>query len=535
MKAINFCLLVAVLLLSQGLVQARELRWTLVRENSSLDNATLPLGDLALNNATSETTITSAAELRDQLRHSIAQQLSGKHFDTWLDPARFDKDRIVMQARRLWYYATLLSPYAMGTEGYRGPGATESNGNPGDVPVKGFSKERMEQLEAAAKEAFEDLKKFQLSDGAWLFCKGTKPTDPPQQIHMYGVSFALYALSTYYHATGNPDAGTFADDTFKAINKRLTSSDGGVFPESYEMDFATEFAQPLNALGHSKGRRTVNTHIHMLEALTAYHALVAKKSKDAELTQQSATALERLTELVKSMKAGPRMIELRNAERAVDPAQNLSNGSKDYYEYLQFLPGHNSEATFLVQDAYDVLGKPCDQSVEKFTKEILEETERWMQVTKGYRWLPHIMVSSARDAEDATEDSWVIGPLEWQSRIDWWAQMELLNALVHADKRYGGPGTEIGDEYIQRAAATWELVSKCFVNNKSGALHMSINKVTMSGEGIAEHGEWKASYHSSRALVRSLQALSPGISAPGGDATVVVKAAGPEGARLRGG
>ena len=179
--------------------------------------------------------------------------------------------------------------------------------------------------------------------------------------------------------------------------------------------------------------------------------------------------------------------------------------------------------------------KSSDESVEKFTKEILEECERRMEVTMGYKWLPHILVSSAHDHRDATEDSWTIGTETWQAELNWWAQMELINALVHADKRYGGPGTEVGDKYVQRAAVTWELVSKCFVESETGALHEYLNKETMRGDGIRTSGIWKGSYHTTRALVRSLQALSPGISAPGGDATVVVKAAGPAGARLRGG
>jgi len=447
---------------------------------------------------------------------------------------------MVMQARRLWYYATLLSPYAMGTEGYRGSAAAGSNGNPGDVPKDGFSKERMDQLKEAAAKAFEDLKKFQLSNGGWRFSNGDVTSEnPPQQILMYGVTFVLFALSTYYHATGNDEARTLANDTFNAINERIkkNTTDGGIFPESYELDYEHEYVStpqwPKNALGHKNRRRTVNTHMHMVEALTAYHAFVVKKSNDPQLIQRSATTLERLTELLKSMKAGPRMIEIRDRDDASKPAQNLGSD-----EYLQFLPGHNAESTFLVQDAYDVLGKPLDESVETFTKEMLEECDRRMEVTKGFetefRWLPHILVSSAKDYRDATEDSWTIGTESWQAELNWWAQMELLNALVHADKRYGGPGTEVGDKYIKRAAVTWELVSKCFVS-ETGALHETINKETMSGDNIRTFGIWKASYHSTRALVRSLQALSPGISAPGGDATLVVKAAGPAGASLRGG
>ena len=111
---------------------------------------------------------------------------------------------------------------------------------------------------------------------------------------MYGVCFVLFALSTYYHATRDDTVGSLATTLFESISDKRLISDGGVFPEGYEIDdFRTELAKPQNVLGHNKGRRSVNAHIHMVEALTAYHALVAKKSNDAELIKRSATALER--------------------------------------------------------------------------------------------------------------------------------------------------------------------------------------------------------------------------------------------------
>ena len=67
-----------------------------------------------------------------------------------------------MQARRLWYYSTLLAPYAMGNQGYGAAsnGGGEGGGVPSSIPEAGFSPERMAKLQAAAGEAFVDLKKF---------------------------------------------------------------------------------------------------------------------------------------------------------------------------------------------------------------------------------------------------------------------------------------------------------------------------------------------------------------------------------------
>ena len=125
----------------------------------------------------------------------------------------------------------------------------------------------------------------------------------------------------------------------------------------------------------------------------------------------------------------------------------------------------------------------------------------------GFCWLPHIIVSSDTAGDtpgDMGDGNWSIGREPWQAEINWWGQIELVNALVHADKGYGGPGTKAGNKYIQRAAKTWELVSQRFVNSTSGALHETVDRKTLIGDGINEFGPWKACYHTTRALVRSL-------------------------------
>lgn len=106
-----------------------------------------------------------------------------------------------------------------------------------------------------------------------------------------------------------------------------------------------------------------------------------------------------------------------------------------------------------------------------------------------------------------------MGVNSWEAELNWWAQMELLNALVHADQRLP---SDLGDEYIMRAMKTWNLVSRRFVSPDTGALYETLDKVTFKPE-VGSYplfaqgfGPWKASYHTSRALVRSLQALCEG-------------------------
>jgi hypothetical protein len=100
--------------------------------------------------------------LHQLLKKQLAQQLNGPHFETWLDPKCFDPTRLVMQARRLWYYSTLLAPFAMATQGYTGDEKQTEQGQMAGLSISeaGFSPKRMEQLKAAAVDAFSNLKAF---------------------------------------------------------------------------------------------------------------------------------------------------------------------------------------------------------------------------------------------------------------------------------------------------------------------------------------------------------------------------------------
>lgn len=334
------------------------------------------------------------------------------------------------------------------------------------------------------------------------------------QIHVYGVCFALYALSTFYAAArqhGLPqkdEARAMAVQTFEKLYQLIEDGpDGGIPIESYEPDFKTPL-QPeansngQNALGHPVGRRSVNVHIHLLEALTAFHEFIGRE--DAALAAQSAPATRNLAALIVDMKAGPRLQEYRMLDNAVLPYASVPPRDDD----VHFLPGHNVESTFLIHDAYLALDE-TDPTPPSYTAEILEEAESRMgEGPLGERYLPHIYVKS-----DTDPTGFVIGPEEWQKEVNWWAQMELLNALVHADRcravlrSSGDP-----DVYIQRASATWNLISTRFVATNDGSyMYERLDRETFVGIGNG-HSDWKGAYHTTRALVRSLQALVEGLS-----------------------
>eukprot|EP00884_Botryococcus_braunii_P005117 jgi/Botrbrau1/14606/Bobra.67_2s0006.1 len=455
----------------------------------------------------------SGDQLRQTLKMGILQQLLGPHFNTWLDPARWDPDRVVIQARRLWYYSTLLQKRALAGQ------AT-------------FSTQQIQALLDAVKPAFKDLLQFWIEPAhGWLFDKNISGNPvpalaSPPQIHMYGFAFGLFAVSTFYQAAVEhnlPEKAQARDIAIKAFTKvlSLVGPDGGVPIESYLPDFITPLTSTdphaQNAIGHPLGLRSVNVHIHLLEALTAFHDFVARHEDDA-LKTASAGAIRKLAGLLVRMKVGPRLQEYR----VLDDATVAYEGPKAPYRH--FLPGHNVESTFLIHDAFRTLGEP-DPTPLSYTTDILEEAEKRVAAgPQGDLYLPHIFIQQY-GASDA--DMWTIGPEVWQAEINWWAQMEYLGALVHADQRRTYLKSPTGDPvmYMERASRTWQFVRKRFVHPTAGYLYERLDPATFAGEGVG-HSNWKGTYHTTRALVRCLEALAQGPE----PLTVPVSKAGPLGA-----
>ena len=104
--------------------------------------------------------------------------------------------------------------------------------------------------------------------------------------HLYGQSFGLYALSEYYLASKDPEAKALAAKLAELIETHAYDHTFGGYLETFAPDWTPRTSGP-NYLGVATGLKLMNTHLHLLEALTAYYAA----TKDP-------LARERLQELV---------------------------------------------------------------------------------------------------------------------------------------------------------------------------------------------------------------------------------------------
>jgi mannose/cellobiose epimerase-like protein (N-acyl-D-glucosamine 2-epimerase family) len=529
------------------------------------------------------------------LRRSLAEHLRGPHFDFWLDPKHYDTDRLVIQARRLYYLSTM----AMGDA---------NNANPLSCEAPPLSDAQRKAAATAADAAFLEMKeKFRQPNGGWRFWLDTDPIEKPQQVAMYGQVFALYALSTYARAAlkHSAEARLLAHQTFDEIAAR-TSPEGAVARETYAPDFVSPLPGGFdqNAVG-AFGVKALGTHLHLTEALIAYRRLFQrdKGMKDSDKfgwtaarSQASKQALERAAQLLLAMRQGYLVLEQRDQQDARRPAPlAAADGSRGQ----SYLPGHGVQAAFQLWDAAEVLGAESDTAalpkaaVLEFSTAVLDGARELEVVSKQqqassvgpsasspYRWLPQaykptrawqlVREAEQRQADAAARVAAALSPSPSSSSspsspssiprkrilplmgglvtvetttsspsplppvvvaparlpppprsaltlahpdVNWWTQMEHLLALLRTAKelRSSSAGADPtlqakADAYVARAADAWRLLSEKFADPKTGAFHWGVDRETLKPNGPVSDG-WKASYHSSRAMVNGLRAL----------------------------
>jgi mannose/cellobiose epimerase-like protein (N-acyl-D-glucosamine 2-epimerase family) len=176
----------------------------------------------------------------------------------WMGPAN---KRLVMQARTVWFFSRLAN--------------TDYSKN--------------EHLKVA-RHGYEFLKN-QMWDkefGGFYW-----EVDSPGNVatirdkHLYGQAFGLYALSEYAIASGDKSAIALAQKLFNLLEFYANDLQYGGYLESFDRDWRPKKSDVKNPLGVDATIKTMNTHLHLLEAITIYYLL----TKDR-------TVWERLIEMI---------------------------------------------------------------------------------------------------------------------------------------------------------------------------------------------------------------------------------------------
>ncbi|WP_423126664.1 AGE family epimerase/isomerase [Gaoshiqia sp. Z1-71] len=292
-----------------------------------------------------------------------------------------------------------------------------------------------------------------------LRCDG-QPHDTKKQI--YSQSFFIYALAEYYRATRFSQSLEKAVELFHLIEKFSFDKTRNGYFEAFSREW-----QPLEDLRLSEKdaneSKTMNTHLHILEAYTNLYRVWKDKTLETQLENLVRLFLDRIVD------SGTFHLNL-----FFDDDWTCKSNIISY--------GHDIEASWLIYEAAEVLGK----------RELLEKT-KWV----CERIVKASMEGLQDDGSLIYEKDSKTGYLD--ANRHWWVQAEAVVGFLNM--------YELTHEkvYIEKASACWQYIKNNLVDPRNGEWFWSISRDGVVNRRDDKAGFWKCPYHNSRTCLEIIK------------------------------
>lgn len=271
--------------------------------------------------------------------------------------------------------------------------------------------------------------------------------------HTYNQAFCIYALSSYYEASGKKEALDLARQIFRIIEEKCTDDQG--YLEAFTKDFKPESNEKLSENG-VLAEKTMNTLLHVFEAYTELYRV----SKDEDVKKR----LEWMMDVFVDKVYNP---ERRRLEVFFDKNYN---SLIDLHSY-----GHDIETAWLIDRGVEVLGE------EAYRQKMTPITKALTQNIYEVAFDGH---SLANECEKGVVDT---------NRV-WWVQAETIVGFLN-----GYQAEPSKTEYKEAAEAVWQFIKEHVIDSREGSEWFWLVRQDGSpveGEPIVE--PWKCPYHNGR-------------------------------------
>lgn len=300
---------------------------------------------------------------------------------------------------------------------------------------------------------------------------------------VYGHSFAIYSLSEYTLATGDPRGQEYAEKVFDLLQKHAVDTYFGGYWEMFHRNW------DLKGAGSAGGdRKTLDAHMHLMEAFTTLYECSGQQVHRRKLLE----IIELLTKKIMHPKYGTGIPQFW-ADWTVAPQikfdivwgwdrfseDGLKASAEDNTSY-----GHNSEFAWLLMHALDILKLPYDLYNDQIQKSYSHSIEHGIDWEFGGVFVEGSHAGEVYDREK-----------------EFWQQGEMLIGMLDA-YRY------LKDEkYWEAYVNVHRFVFDKMINQDVGEWWPLM---TRQGEPIWKHmsHSWKINYHSVRAIIQSVVRLN---------------------------
>ncbi len=283
-----------------------------------------------------------------------------------------------------------------------------------------------------------------------------QPINKRKQV--YAQAFGIYALSEYYKFSKDEEAKTLAIQLFELLEKHAKDTKKLGYIEALNQDWS-----PIDDMRLSEkdmnAAKTMNTHLHVLEAYTTLLEIYPDESLKKSLTM--------LVELFLT-----KFLNSNNHYHLFfDEDWKLLSNSVSY--------GHDIETIWLVIEA----------------SKTLKDNDLLQQAYTTATRVANTFINEAIDTDGAVINEKNLTTNHTDTDRHWWPQVEALVGLKYAQQ------IKNDSNYIDTALKIWEFTKTHLIDTVNGEWFFRVDK-----NGNVYHKEdkvsmWKAPYHTSRACI----------------------------------
>lgn len=292
----------------------------------------------------------------------------------------------------------------------------------------------------------------------WSLYADGRPEDTTK--HTYNQAFCIYALSSYYEATGDEEALKLAQELFELIEKKCTDSVG--YLEAFTVDFQPESNEKLSENG-VMAAKTMNTLLHVFEAYTQLYKVSGDKKVE-----------ERLKWILDTF-----------ADKIYNPERHRQEVffDENYHSIIDLHSyGHDIETAWLIDRGLEVLGDEAYRAkLSGITRDLTAQIYR--TAFNGH--------SLANECERGVVNT---------HRI-WWVQAETVIGFLN-----GWQKDNSRREYLDAARKEWSFIQEFVVDKRQGSEWFW--EVDEEGKPYPDRPivePWKCPYHNGRMCIEIIR------------------------------
>lgn len=283
----------------------------------------------------------------------------------------------------------------------------------------------------------------------WMLDRDGAARDASKQT--YATAFGIYGLSEHFRATGRRESLDAAVRLYQTLEDKVHDKVNGGYFEIFKRDYTPSDSKGVDGRLASK---TMNTHIHILEAYTTLYQVWPDQGLKNNLLE---------------------LLDILGTRLYSPETKHLILFCTDDWKPLERVDsyGHDIETSWLIYEAAVAVGD--EDVMERVGKQAVEMVD--VALAEGLDGNGAMMYEKSSEGLSA--------------RLSWWPQCESVIGCINAWQLTGDR------KYYDAAVRTWNYTKEHFIDKEHGGWHKSVRPDGTPGRE-PKASTWNCPYHNSR-------------------------------------